>query len=350
MGFTIDIMPEFEEGLNSNSMSFKGLGITMENATGEMGAYEKALRKNTAALDNQITKVKLLDETQKKIDAAKPLMQKEEQVDPKEVKLAAKAAEALQSKFVALQESLMAENELEQMEYTKKLDLLNEYYAGRTMFDQNYLALREELESRHQKNMEAITKKEVTDQVDIFKSGQFQNLKLAEMSGDQQKSFAMQTGAAVLNEMGKTNKAAFKAAKAMNIALAIMNTAAGITEAFKLPFPMNFIVAGIVGVAGAMQIAAISSQQYQGKKTGGLVQGNSPYMVGEAGPEMFMPSQTGTIIPNGNLGGGGGEVTVNFNIEALDATGVDQLIMERRGLITNIIREATQANGQRSMV
>jgi len=73
-------------------------------------------------------------------------------------------------------------------------------------------------------------------------------------------------------------------------------------------------------------------------------------MVGEAGPEMFMPSQTGTIIPNGNLGGGGGEVTVNFNIEALDATGVDQLIMERRGLITNIIREATQANGQRSMV
>ena len=350
MGFTIDIMPEFEEGLNSNSMSFKGLGITMENATGEMGDYEKALRNVTASVDKQITKVKVLDEAQKKLDAAKPLMQKQEQVDPKEQKAAAKAAEALKKRFTDLQQSLMNETQLEEFEFDKKLSLLNEYYAGRTQFDTNYLKLREQLEKTHQKNMAAIVQAETQEQVDIFKSGQFQELKLGDMKKDQLIDFTKQTGMVVLNELGKQNKAAFQAAKAMNIAMAIMNTAAGITNALAtVPFPFNLIVAGIIGAAGAIQIATIASQSYQGRKTGGLVQGGTPYMVGENGPEMFMPSQTGTIIPNKNMDGGQA-VTVNFNIDATDASGFDQLLLERRGLITNIIREATQANGQRSMV
>ena len=31
----------------------------------------------------------------------------------------------------------------------------------------------------------------------------------------------------------------------------------------------------------------------------------NPYIVGEEGPELFVPSGTGTIIPNGQMGGGG---------------------------------------------
>ena len=65
---------------------------------------------------------------------------------------------------------------------------------------------------------------------------------------------------------------------------------------------------------------------------------------------MFMPSQTGTVIPNGNVGGGGKPVTVNFNINTVDAQGMDEILTSRRATITNIIREATQQNGQRSMV
>ena len=39
-----------------------------------------------------------------------------------------------------------------------------------------------------------------------------------------------------------------------------------------------------------------------GRASGGSVVAGQPYIVGERGPEMFMPGQSGTIIPNNNLG------------------------------------------------
>ncbi len=41
-----------------------------------------------------------------------------------------------------------------------------------------------------------------------------------------------------------------------------------------------------------------------GRATGGTVREGNPYIVGERGRELFVPNQTGTIIPNHNLGGG----------------------------------------------
>lgn len=38
---------------------------------------------------------------------------------------------------------------------------------------------------------------------------------------------------------------------------------------------------------------------------GGTAHGGMPHIVGERGPEMFVPGMTGTIIPNNALGGGG---------------------------------------------
>ena len=52
-----------------------------------------------------------------------------------------------------------------------------------------------------------------------------------------------------------------------------------------------------------------------GRAVGGPVTAGSPYIVGERGPELFMPNASGTIIPNGSLGGGGsslGGVTINI--------------------------------------
>lgn len=40
-----------------------------------------------------------------------------------------------------------------------------------------------------------------------------------------------------------------------------------------------------------------------GKALGGPVWSNTPYVVGEKGPELFMPNQSGKIIPNDKLGG-----------------------------------------------
>jgi TP901 family phage tail tape measure protein len=46
---------------------------------------------------------------------------------------------------------------------------------------------------------------------------------------------------------------------------------------------------------------------------GGPVFGGSPYLVGERGPELFVPSSSGRIVPNGRLGGGGQSVVVYVN-------------------------------------
>lgn len=48
-----------------------------------------------------------------------------------------------------------------------------------------------------------------------------------------------------------------------------------------------------------------------GRASGGQVSANQPYIVGEKGPELFMPSGSGSIIPNGKLGGG--NVIVNLS-------------------------------------
>ncbi len=54
-----------------------------------------------------------------------------------------------------------------------------------------------------------------------------------------------------------------------------------------------------------------------GRANGGPVTGGSPYIVGERGPEVFVPSQSGTIVPNGRSAGGASvNVTVNAGMGA----------------------------------
>ena len=93
-----------------------------------------------------------------------------------------------------------------------------------------------------------------------------------------------------------------------------------IDELFRL-----FVVQQIVGiVAGAFRGATGtpgkgfgSSVNLAGRAYGGSVTGKTPYMVGERGPELFVPSGNGTIIPNANMRGtGGGGSSFNISVDA----------------------------------
>ena len=44
-------------------------------------------------------------------------------------------------------------------------------------------------------------------------------------------------------------------------------------------------------------------------------------MVGEQGPELFMPKASGTIVPNNALGGGAGNIVVNVDASGSSAEG-----------------------------
>jgi lambda family phage tail tape measure protein len=70
-------------------------------------------------------------------------------------------------------------------------------------------------------------------------------------------------------------------------------------------------------------------------------------IVGENGPELFVPRSAGTVIPNNQLGGGGGQTIVNnYNnyitntVSAMDAKSVAQLFSENKKTLFGVVESA----------
>jgi ABC-type transporter MlaC component len=69
-----------------------------------------------------------------------------------------------------------------------------------------------------------------------------------------------------------------------------------------------------------------------GKANGGPVMKNRPYIVGEQGPELFMPTAGGNVLPNSALGGG----QVTYNINAVDARSFKELVASDPEYLYNV--------------
>ena len=66
--------------------------------------------------------------------------------------------------------------------------------------------------------------------------------------------------------------------------------------------------AGFTGLGFAAGMPSLAA-----RAMGGPVTAGQPYLVGERGPELFVPSGGGNVLPNGK---GGGNVTVNVSVDA----------------------------------
>ena len=86
-----------------------------------------------------------------------------------------------------------------------------------------------------------------------------------------------------------------------------------------------------------------------GKASGGAVSKGKPVVVGERGAEVFVPNSSGQITQSAR-GTGGGDVNVNFNIEAIDSSSFNSVLVENRGIITSIINNALNEKGRRELV
>lgn len=53
-----------------------------------------------------------------------------------------------------------------------------------------------------------------------------------------------------------------------------------------------------------------------GKATGGAVSAGTAYLVGEKGPELFVPNTSGGIVPNHALGGGNVQIVQHINVDS----------------------------------
>ena len=76
----------------------------------------------------------------------------------------------------------------------------------------------------------------------------------------------------------------------------------------------------------------------QKKMLGGPVMKDKPYIVGEMGPELLIPSTNGNIVPNSQLGGQ--TTNVSYNIQAVDAPSFQALVASDPQFIHAVVSKA----------
>jgi hypothetical protein len=120
--------------------------------------------------------------------------------------------------------------------------------------------------------------------------------------------------------------------KAIGIMEGMIHTASAVIEA--LP---NIPLAIAVGIMGAIQTALIAAQPLPALARGGGLGKGEPAIVGEEGPEIFVPETAGRVVPLREGVGMGAlrpiQITIapSYQISAIDEIGVDEF-MRLRGL------------------
>ncbi len=195
---------------------------------------------------------------------------------------------------------------------------------------------------------------------------------------------------------------AFNRQKKMQMASAVASTAAAVAGALGAPppGPWNIALAALIGAMGLAQLAIISGTSYEGGGTGGnagagisqinmgernnkvdisggranvagevsylrgargsgtsaadfrpafagrkyRAAGGAAYVVGEQGPELFVPSVPGRVVSNDDMETATPS-NVNFTINAIDAAGVEEVLVEQRGNIIGMLRESANEYG-----
>lgn len=116
--------------------------------------------------------------------------------------------------------------------------------------------------------------------------------------------------------------------------------------------PINVGGSNGIKVSGTSDIGLI--QQFKNmfggmRASGGSVTTNKGYIVGENGPEWFMPKTSGTIIPNGGSAGTmatGGNTTINLTVQAGAFMGSD---VEARKFAQIIMNHLKDVAGSKNM-
>ena len=95
---------------------------------------------------------------------------------------------------------------------------------------------------------------------------------------------------------------------------------------------------------GGMQNFTPAFTGYKNRASGG----NTGFIVGEQGPELFTPAVPGDITSADDTADmqNMAPTNVNFSIQAIDASGVEDMLTVQRGNIIRMIREAANEQGQ----
>ena len=96
---------------------------------------------------------------------------------------------------------------------------------------------------------------------------------------------------------------------------------------------------GLLGTMGSLALAFLG---VPGRATGGPVSGGRAYMVGERGPELFVPTSSGRVEP---MGGGARQVSITVNVAASAAQDPQRLAQSGRQVARAVRRAMMQGDG-----
>lgn len=102
------------------------------------------------------------------------------------------------------------------------------------------------------------------------------------------------------------------------------------------------------GAAGGGESVS-SSLSFPTRVAGGEVDRSIAYLVGETGPELFVPESRGSIVPNGGRGGGGATI-VNYQIDArgADLGAANRMARAMEAVHRSAVATAVQATHERT--
>jgi hypothetical protein len=321
-------------GVNTTASVYGGI---FDQNTKQLGLFTDAQKQaylSSKALDEQLAKndaANYAAALQKKIDAAKGYLDQIRQMGMDENDKIFEQQKQHEEKLLKLKEESVI-TEAEYYEY------LNQVYA-----EHNKKLIEEEYKKN--KQMEDLRKQSL----EAWKAGKYEEVNIQILTEEQKKEAIYTTAKSALELVAAQNEKAFRLMQAVSIAEAIINTYTGATKALAQGGILGPVMAAVVIAQGLAQVATIRAQKFPGREKGGPVVAGRPYMVGEAGPELFQPSTSGNIIPNNQLSANGDIVNINFNVSTVDAKGFDELLSSRRELIVNTVNEAMRERGMRGL-
>ena len=145
--------------------------------------------------------------------------------------------------------------------------------------------------------------------------------------------------------------------KTKTLSEALADIAGSLGRAF-LNAGINAVVGSVTGGIGGMPTGDIPIDG--GRNSGGPVSGGSPYLVGESGPELFIPGSNGQVTSNNALrmessmgrynSGSGGSVTVNYTGPMLNFNGDEYVPRSAVGeIITTATAQGAKAGENRTL-
>lgn len=102
------------------------------------------------------------------------------------------------------------------------------------------------------------------------------------------------------------------------------------------------------GVSSGLGLKSGGGLELVPRASGGSVSANDNYMVGENGPEMFVPRQSGTIVPNGQLSSMGNQPQVIYNgpyiasMSAIDTQSATQFLARNKNAVWSANQSASR--------